>query len=115
MAEADAGIAEGGADAGGGAHVAERAAERVWGKRLKTFSGRKPVPHSEHDHESWDFYATQFIQLLENNDVEESLCQPALGVARNLGREVAPENIVEVVKIAYGSTADGHGHGFARR
>jgi len=98
----------------GGAPAIERAAERVWSKRLKTFSGRRPTPSSENDHESWDLYATQ---LLGDVDVPaqtkrqllfQSFAQPALGVVRSLGRDAALDQIVELIRISYGTTADGH-------
>ena len=107
---------DGGATGHGNGNSAAQihAAERMWRKRLRTFSGRRPTPSSEPDHESWDLQATQLLDEPGVTDqvrrqlLIQSLAQPALGVARSLGREASPDDIVDVIRVSYGSTADGH-------
>lgn len=95
-------------------HVVTHNAERTWRKRLGTFSGRNPTPNSELDHESWDLSAEELIDdhtlpdPLKRQLLLQSLCKPALGVARSLGRDVLPQDIVEVIRVSYGTAADGH-------
>lgn len=81
-------------------------------RKLRLFSGKKPVPSSEVDFDTWKLLVDQ---LLEDTTVPEAdkkrvivqnLLRPALDAVKAI--QGSGQDIVEVLSNIYGSVADGH-------
>ena len=88
--------------------------DRAWTRRLRNFSGKQTCSNGELDFDAWKF---QVEQLTSQGDISEtvqrrlilqSLVQPALGLVRSIGTTSSIEQILGVIDVVYGPSADGH-------
>ena len=88
--------------------------DRAWTRRLRNFSGKPTCSNGELDFDAWKF---QVEQLTSQGDISEaiqrrlilqSLVQPALGLVRSIGTTSSIEQILGVIDVVYGPSADGH-------
>ena len=95
---------------GGPAKVVVETASAL--RRLRTFSGRKPLPSGEVDYATWRLSALQITQDTAIKEAEKkriimySLLRPALEVVRELANSSSKE-IVNVLDAAFGVCVDG--------
>ena len=88
--------------------------DRAWTRRLRNFSGKPTCSNGELDLDAWKF---QVEQLTSQGDITEatqrrlilqSLVQPALGLVRSIGATSSIDQILGVIDVVYGPSADGH-------
>ena len=88
--------------------------DRAWQRRLRQFSGKESCSNGEIDFDAWKF---QVEQLTSQEDISEavqrrlilqSLVQPGLGLVRSIGTASSIDQILGVIDVVYGPSADGH-------
>lgn len=81
--------------------------------KLRSFSGKSPVPDMEVDYETWrshiDFYLKDptFTDLQVVRKIVESLLTPAAAVVKHLGPQASSRSYLSLLDSAYAAVGDG--------
>ena len=111
----DLGVSPRPSGASGGA-AGPRVVQSLYQRKLRLFSGKKPVPSGEVDYQTWHRQVSQLDQEDDPDDsltelqkkrlIQQSLLRPASDTVWNIGG--TSKDILDVLNTVYGSVIDGH-------